>query len=55
MLTDAVILAICEAMTAWAKVAELAIQGQTPEQRAILWGKYIDDLTAWRKFWGIEK
>jgi hypothetical protein len=52
---EAAIIAVCAAMTAWAKVAELAIQGQTMEQRAVLWQKYIDDLTAWRKFWGLEK
>jgi hypothetical protein len=31
------------------KIVVLAMEGQTPEQRATIWGWYIKDVEAWRK------
>ncbi len=54
MLTEPVILAICETIRLALEVTKIAMEGQTAEQRAKLWQWYIDDMSAWRKFWGLS-
>lgn len=36
------------------RIILLAMEGQTPEQRAKMWDMYIRDVEAWRKFLRIE-
>ncbi len=52
---DAVVLAVCAAFEAGCQVALKAMEGQTPDQRAKIWEWYIQDVTLWRRFWGLEK
>jgi hypothetical protein len=36
------------------RIILLAMEGQTPEQRAKMWDMYIRDVEAWRKFLKID-
>lgn len=40
-----------EPLTLMLKIVLLAMEGQTPDQRAKLWGMYITDVERWRTFW----
>lgn len=31
-----------------------AMRGQTPEQKAQMWDWHIENVKAWRKFWGVD-
>lgn len=55
MPTEAAIVAICEAVKAICGVVEKAMDGQSAEQKAKMWQWYVDDVTAWRRLWGLEK
>ena len=44
---EAVLLALLE-------IVRLAMEGQTPEQRAKMWDWYIQDITWWRRKLGID-
>lgn len=37
------------------KIVLLAMEGQTPEQRAKMWDWYIQDVSALRRFLGIDQ
>ena len=37
------------------KLIVTAMEGQTPEQKKIMWDWYIQDVKWWRKILGIEK
>jgi len=51
---EAIILATAQLVTAIADLIRVAMEGQTPEQKAQMWQWYVNDMTAWRKFWGIK-
>lgn len=54
-MTEVSIVAICKAVEAVCNVVCKAMDGQSPEQKKQMWDWYISDVTAWRKFWGLEK
>ena len=37
------------------RIVLAAMEGQTPEQRAIMWGWYIKDVVWWRRVLKIDK
>lgn len=37
------------------KTVQMLIAGQPPEVQHKLWQWYVDDMTAWRKFWGFTQ
>ncbi len=55
MLAEAVIIAVAEVIKAITELTKTVIEGQTPEQRKVMWDWYIQDVTAWRKLIGLEK
>lgn len=32
-----------------------AMRGQTPDQKRQMWDWHIENVKAWRKFWGVDK
>lgn len=53
-LTDAAIIASASAVKSVAELIRYCMEGATPQQREKMWQWYIDDMTRWRKFWGLE-
>ncbi len=49
------ITAFANLATALVKWATVAAEGQTPEQRAIIWAWFIKDIAWWRHFLKIDK
>lgn len=52
---DPNILAVAGAVRAVAEVVKLAMESQTPAQRAKMWEWYINDVERVRKFFGMDK
>lgn len=47
--------AFANLITAFAELAKVAMQGQTPEQSAQIWAWYIEDVKFWRKVFKVER
>ena len=55
ILTEAAIIASARAVEAIASLVGKIMDGQTPEQKKVLWDWYIEDMRRWRKLWGLEE
>ncbi len=36
------------------RLIEKVIDGQPPDVKAELWRQYVEDVRAWRQFWGLK-
>ena len=55
MLAEAAIIASASAVEAIANLIGKIVDGQSPEQKKVIWDWYIDDMRRWRKLWGLEE
>lgn len=55
MIAEAAIIATAKAIEAISNLIAKVVEGQTPEQRKVMWDWYIDDMRRWRKLWGLEE
>jgi hypothetical protein len=53
MIAEAAVVASAKAVEAISNLVSKIIEGQTPEQRKVLWDWYIEDMSRWRKLWGL--
>lgn len=51
---EAILLAAAQLITALTNLVTKVMEGQTPEQRKILWDWYIADVARWRKWFHLD-